>query len=70
MSTVGAVISDTLSFRIGGEVNLPRKNRVWYPGATYHVMSRGNRRTILFKDEDDYLTFVEEVQKAMIRFCL
>ena len=68
MSTVGAVISDTLSFRIGGEVNLPRKNRVWYPGATYHVMSRGNRRTILFKDEDDYLTFVEEVQKAMIRF--
>lgn len=22
-----------------------RKKRIWYPGASYHVMSRGNRRT-------------------------
>ena len=38
---------------------MPRKKRVWYPGATYHVMSRGNRRTAIFKDETDYLEFLE-----------
>jgi len=38
---------------------LPRKKRVWYPGATYHVMSRGNRRTAIFMDEADYLEFLE-----------
>ena len=33
---------------------MSRKKRIWYPGATYHVMSRGNRRTVLFKDTSDY----------------
>ncbi|WP_031553184.1 hypothetical protein [Oribacterium sp. FC2011] len=28
---------------------MSRKKRLWYPGASYHVMSRGNRRTVLFK---------------------
>ena len=26
-----------------GRFGMSRKKRVWYPGATYHVMSRGNR---------------------------
>ena len=38
---------------------MSRKKRVWYPGATYHVMSRGNRRTVLFKDTSDYIRFLE-----------
>ena len=38
---------------------LPRKQRVWYPGATYHVMSRGNRRNSIFKDSSDYIDFLE-----------
>ena len=38
---------------------MSRKRRVWYPGATYHVMSRGNRRTVLFKDTSDYMRFLE-----------
>jgi len=38
---------------------LPKKKRVWYPGATYHVMSRGNRRTAIFMNEADYLEFLE-----------
>ena len=38
---------------------MPRKKRIWYPGATYHVMSRGNRRTAIFKDDADYLEFLE-----------
>lgn len=43
---------------------MSRKKRVWYPGATYHVMSRGNRRTSLFKDESDYLGFLECISRA------
>ncbi len=38
---------------------MPRKKRIWYPGATYHVMSRGNRRTAIFKDPSDYIEFLE-----------
>ena len=43
---------------------MSRKKREWYPGAIYHVMSRGNRRTVLFKDKADYLRFLECVEKA------
>lgn len=38
---------------------MSRKKRIWYPGATYHVMSRGNRRTMLYKDLSDYMRFLE-----------
>ena len=43
---------------------MSRKKREWYPGATYHVMSRGNRRTSLYKDKSDYLRFLECVSSA------
>ena len=43
---------------------MSRKKREWYPGAIYHVMSRGNRRTVLFKDKADYLRFLECVERA------
>ena len=38
---------------------MARKKRQWYPGATYHVMSRGNRRNAIFKEKYDYVTFLE-----------
>jgi REP element-mobilizing transposase RayT len=44
------------SNRIG---KMARKKRIWYPGATYHVMSRGNRRYSIFKDDWDYEMFIE-----------
>ncbi len=43
---------------------MSRPKRIWYPGATYHVMSRGNRRTVLFKDRYDYISFLEYVMKT------
>ncbi len=43
---------------------MSRKKREWYPGATYHVMSRGNRRTYLFKDSSDYLCFLECINRS------
>ena len=38
---------------------MPRKKRIWYPGATYHVMSRGNRRASIYKDGFDHDQFLE-----------
>src|ERR1043166_2072961 len=32
---------------------MPRKLRVEYPGAIYHVMNRGDRREDIFKDDQD-----------------
>ena len=41
---------------------MARKKRVWYPGAVYHVMSRGNRRTAIFKDHSDYIHFLHIIK--------
>ena len=38
---------------------MTRKKRVWYQGATYHVMSRDNIRNAIFKDYSDYIHFLD-----------
>ena len=38
---------------------MPRKLRVEYEGAIYHVMNRGNRREAIFKDDADWKLFLE-----------
>lgn len=43
-----------------------RKLRTWYPGAKYHITSRGNRRLAIFYDGFDrsaYLELLEEARK-------
>ncbi len=45
-----------------------RKNRVWYPGATYHVMKRGIRRLAIFKEETDYEVFLLLLKKAIKKY--
>ena len=37
---------------------MPRKLRVEYEGAIYHVMSRGDRREPIFKDDADRELFL------------
>ena len=32
---------------------MARKTRVWWPGATYHVMCRGNHQHEIFRDDED-----------------
>ena len=44
--------------------NMGRINRIWYPGATYHVMCRGNRRGDIFREEEDYVTYLRIVSIA------
>ncbi|WP_245983580.1 transposase [Ammoniphilus oxalaticus] len=44
---------------------MARKHRIWYPGASYHIMCRGNRRHDIFRDDEDreyYLSILLHVQ--------
>ncbi|MDH3504664.1 MAG: transposase [Nitrospirota bacterium] len=42
---------------------MARKPRVEFPGALYHVIARGNRRTTLFHDEADYAAYLERLER-------
>jgi len=37
---------------------MARKLRVEYPGAIYHVMNRGDRREVIFEDDQDRRGFL------------
>ncbi len=43
---------------------MPRQARIEYPGATYHVMCRGDRREAIFEDDQDRECFVETLAQA------
>src|SRR5271157_1963062 len=43
---------------------MPRTLRIEYPGAIYHVMSRGNRREDIFLDEVDRQDFLKTLGEA------
>ncbi len=47
---------------------MPKKKRIWYPGAVYHIMCRGNRRGDIFRDEEDYRVYLVILREAQIRF--
>lgn len=45
---------------------MARKHRVWWPGASYHIMSRGNHQLKIFKDDEDrqvYLSILGQVKE-------
>ena len=43
---------------------MPRKLRVEYEGALYHVMNRGDRREPIFKEDTDRQCFVETLAES------
>jgi putative transposase len=43
---------------------MPRQLRIQYPGAMYHVMSRGNRRQDIFLDDVDRLDFLKTLAQT------
>jgi putative transposase len=43
---------------------MPRKLRVEYAGAIYHVMNRGDRRELIFLDDRDRERFIETLGEA------
>lgn len=42
-----------------------KKKLIWYPGAMYHLTSRGNRKSDIFKDKNDYLIYLEVLKEAI-----
>lgn len=46
---------------------MARKIRLEYPGATYHVMCRGDRREVIFLDEKDRWRFLDTLAQACER---
>ena len=43
---------------------MPRSIRIDYDGAFYHVIARGNRRELIFHDEEDRRTFLRTFGEA------
>ena len=43
---------------------MPRKLRLEYVGAIYHVMNRGDRREDIFLDDEDRCRFVQTLAEA------
>jgi putative transposase len=42
-----------------------RKLREWYPNAMYHITSRGNRRSDIFRDNEDYQVYITIIKEAI-----
>ena len=49
---------------------MARPLRIEYPGAHYHVTSRGNERKAIFRGDADRQNFVELVRRAVDQFDL
>jgi len=47
---------------------MARKPRIEFPGALYHVFSRGNNKQQVFKSDRDYKAFLERVKKYSERY--
>ncbi|HNB43466.1 MAG TPA: transposase [Burkholderiaceae bacterium] len=47
---------------------MARPLRIEFPGAVYHVTSRGDRREPIFADDSDRVALLEVVEQAMARF--
>ncbi len=47
---------------------MARKERFWYPGAVYHIMIRGIRRSDIFKDQGDYGVYLEILEMVMKKY--
>jgi putative transposase len=47
---------------------MSKPRRIQFPGATYHVMSRGNRKARIFEDDQDRWEFLEILAYSLERY--
>lgn len=47
---------------------MAKKKRIWYPGAVYHITNRGNRRSDIFRDEEDYQVYLIIMEQTMAKY--
>ena len=46
---------------------MPRPLRIEYPGASYHVMGRGNRGSLVFREQRDREIFLDILEEVVAR---
>src|SRR5947209_16987410 len=46
---------------------MPRRLRIEFPGAIYHVMARGNARQAIVRDDDDRERLLHDLHSAVVR---
>src|SRR5690349_15401032 len=46
---------------------MPRRLRIEFEGAIYHVMARGNARQLIVRDDDDRRRLLDDLQRAVVR---
>jgi putative transposase len=54
---------------IKGDTTMARKPRIEYPGALYHVLTRGNRKLGIFNDDGDRKRFLQKIKDYKERYC-
>ena len=54
-------------FLLRHNTRMPRPHRVQYPGAIYHVITRGDRRRPLFHDDGHYERFTRGLSEQVSR---
>ncbi|MBZ9688912.1 transposase [Clostridium estertheticum] len=42
--------------------------RIWYRNTSYHITCRGNRRSDIFKDDEDFQVYLEIIKEAIEHF--
>ncbi|MGG3465982.1 transposase [Neobacillus pocheonensis] len=45
-----------------------RRARMWFAGAKYHVTSRGNRKSSLFYDDEDYEKYLDLLEETRLYY--
>jgi putative transposase len=47
---------------------MPRRRRIQFPGAIYHLMTRGNRKCAIYHDDTDRLRFLQTIETVAERY--
>jgi len=43
---------------------MPRAERIWFPGAVYHIIQRGNNQEEIYREDRDYEWFLRTVREV------
>jgi REP element-mobilizing transposase RayT len=49
-------------------VELGHKKRIWYPGAKYHIICRGNKKKNIFLDKIDHKIYLDILKEVKSRY--
>lgn len=56
---------DIIQIKNHGVRRLSTPKRIWYPGTSFHVTTRGNHKEDIFRDSKDYKVFLNIIKEAL-----